>query len=54
MREAERCTGVTNAVVGEADGADVLAELTPPLMGGNAEVVRLGQTEILRTDDEVY
>jgi hypothetical protein len=54
MREAERCTGVTNAVFGEADGADVLAELTPPLMGGNAEVVRLGQIETLRTDDEVY
>jgi len=26
MREAERCTDVTNAVVGEADGAAVLAE----------------------------
>ena len=26
MRAAERCTGVTNAVVGEADGAAVLAE----------------------------
>jgi hypothetical protein len=34
MREAERCTGVTNAVFGEADGADVLAEFTPPLNGG--------------------
>ena len=34
MREAERCTDVTNAVVGEADGAAVLAELTPPLNGG--------------------
>jgi hypothetical protein len=32
MREAERCTDVTNEVVGEADGAVVLAELTPPLM----------------------
>jgi len=40
-REAERCTGVTNAVVGEADGAAVLAELTAPLVGGKAEVVRL-------------
>jgi hypothetical protein len=26
MREAQRCTGVTNAVFGEADGAAVLAE----------------------------
>jgi hypothetical protein len=36
MREAERCTGVTNAVFGEADGADVLAERAPPLreLGG--------------------
>ena len=33
MREAERCTGVTNAVVGAADGAAVLAERAPPLKG---------------------
>jgi len=32
-REAERCTGVTNAVFGAADGAHVLAERAPPLMG---------------------
>jgi hypothetical protein len=32
-REAERCADVTNAVFGEADGAAVLAELTPPLKG---------------------
>jgi hypothetical protein len=49
MREAERCTDVTNAVVGEADGAAVLVELTPPLMGGKAEVVRLRGA----TDDQV-
>jgi len=33
MREAERCTDVTNSVVGEAVGPVLLAELTPPLMG---------------------
>ena len=33
MRAAERCTGVTNAVVGAADGAPVRAERAPPLMG---------------------
>jgi hypothetical protein len=33
-REAERCTGVTNAVFGKADGAAVLAERAPPLRGG--------------------
>jgi len=33
MREAERCTGVTNAVFGAADGAPVRAERAPPLMG---------------------
>ena len=38
MRAAERCTGVTNAVVGAADGAPVRAERAPPLMG----VVDLG------------
>jgi hypothetical protein len=32
-RGAERCTGVTNAVFGAADGAHVLAERAPPLMG---------------------
>ena len=32
-RAAERCTGVTNAVVGAADGAPVRAERAPPLMG---------------------
>ena len=49
MREAERCTGVTNAVFGEADGAAVLAELTPLLNGWKAEVVRLRRA----TDDQV-
>jgi hypothetical protein len=40
---AERCTAVTNAVFGEADGAAVLVELTPPLNGaGKGEIVRLG------------
>jgi hypothetical protein len=33
MRAAERCTGVTNAVFGAADGASVRAERAPPLMG---------------------
>jgi hypothetical protein len=33
MRAAERCTGVTNAVVGAAGGAPVRAERAPPLMG---------------------
>jgi len=33
MRAAERCTGVTNAVVGAADGTLVRAERAPPLMG---------------------
>ena len=33
MRAAERCTDVTNAVVGAADGAPVRAERAPPLMG---------------------
>ena len=32
-REEERCTGVTNAVFGEADGTDVLAGRAPPLTG---------------------
>jgi hypothetical protein len=32
MREAERCTDVTNAVFGEADGAVVLAEQALPFM----------------------
>jgi hypothetical protein len=42
-REAERCTGVTNAVFGEADGAAVLAERAPPLTGRGreGEVVRI-------------
>lgn len=31
MREAERCTGVTNAVFGVADGTNVLVERAPPL-----------------------
>jgi hypothetical protein len=44
MREAERCTDVTNAVVGEADGAAVLVERTPPLIGGRGDrQVRLGR-----------
>jgi hypothetical protein len=45
MREAERCTDVTNAVVGEADGAVVLAERAPPLMwlGKGDRRVRLGR-----------
>jgi hypothetical protein len=43
---------VTNAVVGEADGAVVLAELTPPLTGGNVEVVRLGRTENVLIDGQ--
>ena len=37
-RAVERCTGVTNAVFGAADGAAVLAELTPPLMGWEVEI----------------
>ena len=41
MREAERCTGVTNAVVGAADGAHVLAERAPLLNSGRGgETVR--------------
>jgi hypothetical protein len=40
MREAERCTGVTNAVFGAADGPQVLAERAPPLKGGAREAVR--------------
>jgi len=51
MREAELCTDVTNAVFGEADGAAVLAELTPLLMGWEGEVVRLSCAETVRTDD---
>jgi hypothetical protein len=52
-REAERCTGVTNAVVGEADGASCWRSLTPPLMGWKAELVRLGWAETVGTDDQV-
>jgi hypothetical protein len=37
MREAERCTDVTNAVFGKADGAAVLAEQAPPLTGGGGK-----------------
>jgi hypothetical protein len=33
MRAAERCTGVTNAVCGAADGAPMRAERALPLMG---------------------
>ena len=51
MREAERCTDVTNAVFGEADGAAVLAELTPPLMVGGQRFVRLGWAVGLRTGE---
>jgi len=40
-REAERCTGVTNAVFGEADGAAVLAERAPPLTGGGGKGERV-------------
>ena len=40
MREAERCTGVANAVFGAADGAAVLAERTPPFMGLGSRQVR--------------
>jgi hypothetical protein len=43
---AERCTVVTNAVFGEADGAAVLAERAPPLTGGGeGEAVSLGGAE---------
>ena len=42
---------MTNAVVGEADGAAVLVELTPPLMGGKAEGVRLRRAETVRRDE---
>ena len=43
-RAAERCTGVTNAVVGAADGAPVRAERAPPLMGQRSgETARLGR-----------
>ncbi len=36
-REVERCTGVTNAVFGEADARPVLAERAPPLTGRGRE-----------------
>jgi len=41
--------GVTNAVVGEADGAPCWRSSRHRLMGGKAEVVRL----CLATDDQV-
>jgi hypothetical protein len=37
MREAKRCTAVTNAVLGEADGAAVLAERALPLMAAKVK-----------------
>ncbi len=46
MREAEYCTGVTDAVFGAADGAPVRAERAPPLMGyqgGEAREVNAGE-----------
>ena len=46
MRAAERCTGVTNAVFGTADGAPVRAKRAPPLLGAEkrgGEWVRITQ-----------
>ena len=43
---------MTNAVVGEADGAAVLVELTPTAYGdGKAEAVRLRRAETVRRDE---
>ena len=50
-REAERCTDVTNAVVGKADGAAVLVELTPPLMGWEGGSGQATSAEIVRRDE---
>jgi hypothetical protein len=52
MREAERCTGVTNAVVGAADGAPVRAERAPPLMGwqgGEADSLGWFEKSVIQT-----
>jgi hypothetical protein len=54
MREAERCTDVTNAVVGEADGAAVLAERAQPFMRLGSRQVRWARDgEIMRTSEQV-
>ena len=53
MREAERCTDVTNAVVGEADDGGAGGVSRHRLWVGNAEVVRLRRAETVRTDNRV-
>ena len=52
-REAERCTGVTNAVVGEADGTPCWRSSRHRLWSGKAEAVRLGQAEAVKREDQV-
>ncbi len=46
MRAAQRCTDVTNEVIGEADGADVLTEQAPPLRAAAERRRGLGQAAL--------
>jgi hypothetical protein len=52
MREAERCTDVTNAVVGEADGAARVRSLAPPLKGARSGAAWARGIGDLRRDAE--
>jgi hypothetical protein len=55
MREAERCTDVTNAAVGESRWRGRAGGAHATVYGvGKGEVVRLDRADTVRTDDLVY